>query len=190
MRSRAALFNMALNWCRAGEIADPDAPGPLPDACRRFYPSARDAVLQAYPWNEAAERAALAALPPPPFEWSAAYRLPDDCLALRDLYDDPAALHAVEGRNVLCNLSAPLRIRYTKRIEAEDMRPLLFVAVAARLAADMAPSLMESATGAAALEAKAKDALMEAKRADAKEGNPPQPAESYDWLSARHGGAF
>lgn len=191
MPSKVALLNMALNWCRAGEIADPDGAGALQDACRRFYDVARDAVLAAYPWNEAAARAAVpASAGAPAFEWAYAYQLPHDCLKLRDLFDDPAALHVVESGRVLCNLKPPLRIRFTKRIEPEAMGALLFAAVAARLAADMAPSLMENASAAALLDQRYERMLIEARRIDAKEGFQPDPPETFLWLDARHGGAW
>lgn len=190
MTDLAGLYNMALNWCRAELVTAPDGSSKSAAACGRFYPSARDGVLRAYPWNSAAGRAQLAAGPTPAFEWAYAYTLPDDCVCLRDLYDDPAALHVVEGREILCDLRGPLRIRYTRRIEPRQMDPLLVGVVAARLAFDMAPSLTESGTGTDALYQRYQAMLREARQVDAKEGFAPPLPEQSDWLASRSLGGW
>lgn len=49
--------------------------------CKRFYPFARDLLLEAHPWTFATRRVALAVTDnPSPFDWSFAYELPADCI--------------------------------------------------------------------------------------------------------------
>ncbi|WP_298374431.1 hypothetical protein [Azospirillum sp.] len=180
------LYNRALGWCRAAAMVSLDEDTVSGRACRRFHPTSRDATLRAYPWNAAARRAVLPALVDPPvFEFSVAYPLPDDCLAVRQLWDDPAADFVVEGRILLTNLSAPLRLKYTGRIEAEAMDPLLFNAVAARLAFDVAPGLTESASVTDKMFERSMAAIREARAVDAAEGVPAEVPGTYGWSEAR-----
>lgn len=57
--------------------------------CRLHYPTIRDAVLRAHPWNFAVRRAALAALSvTPAFEFDNAFALPTDPYCLKVLRTD------------------------------------------------------------------------------------------------------
>jgi len=179
------IYNLALGWCRAQAVSDPDEDTPSARLCRRFYPAASLAVLRAYPWNAAAARAILAEVAVPPFGYAHAYRLPDDCVGARRLADDPEAPYAVEGRLILTDLSAPLRLEYTRACDPTDMDPLLARAVAARLAVDIAPTLIESSTTTDALTASYRLILAEARAVDAAEGLRPESVPSEDWTRAR-----
>ncbi|BAI73180.1 hypothetical protein AZL_025420 [Azospirillum sp. B510] len=180
------LFNRALGWCRAQAMVTLEEDTVSGRACRRFYATSRDATLRAYPWNSAASRAVLAALvDAPEFEFDHQYRLPDDCLAVRQLWDDPQADYVVEGRSLLTNLSAPLRLKYTARIEPDGMDPLLFNAVAARLAYDIAPGLTESSTVTDKSLERFAAAVREARAVDAAEGVPAEVPGAYGWMDAR-----
>src|SRR5690606_25509259 len=88
----------------------------------RNYPQTRDEVLRAHPWNFALARALLAASgTAPAFGWARAFPLPVDCLRLLPvvagghLNGTPIA-HEVEGGAVLSNATAPLAIRYVRRV--------------------------------------------------------------------------
>ena len=55
-------------------------------ACRRFYPTVRDAVLRDFPWPFAMKNLALALVATNPTqEWSYSYRYPSDCLMFRKI---------------------------------------------------------------------------------------------------------
>lgn len=180
------LYNRALGWCRTAAMVAPDEDTVSGRACRRYYATSRDTVLRAYPWNCAAGRDALAEVTPAPaFEFDHRYRLPDDCLAVRQLWDDPAADYVVEGRDILTNLSAPLRLKFTRTIAPDAMDALLFGAVAAQLAYDMAPHLTESTTLTDALRARAEQALRTARAVDASEGVPVEVPAVYGWAEVR-----
>ncbi|WP_448207287.1 hypothetical protein [Azospirillum sp. sgz302134] len=189
MASRVGIFNVALGWCRADAVVSPEEDSAAARSCRRYYDGARDAVLRAYPWNCATRRAHLAALsPPPPFGFDQRYRLPDDCLTVRAIWGAPDAPWQIEGRELLTNVAAPLPIVYTARLDDESLfDPSLAAAVAARLAWDMASTLIDSQTAMDALEARYRRTLQEARQTDAAEGQLPQPddATSLSWLEDR-----
>lgn len=84
MASIVDICNMALSHlgdeAQVISITPPD--GTVQAAhCARYYPIARDAVLQAYPWTFATRRATLAEIVnPTPDDWAYAYALPAGCL--------------------------------------------------------------------------------------------------------------
>lgn len=76
------IANRALAQIRAGRtIAAFNENSEEANACGRFYETARDAALAAYPWSFARRYAVLALLPDAPLSGERfAYRMPDDCL--------------------------------------------------------------------------------------------------------------
>ncbi len=83
MASEVDLCNLAL--ARLGDPAtvssiNPPEGSAQAEHCARFYPIARDAVLEAHPWRFASRRVALAPLDVESWGWSFAYGLPNDAL--------------------------------------------------------------------------------------------------------------
>lgn len=85
MASAVDISNLALSHLgdEAGvtAISPPDG-SPQSKLCGRFYPMARDALLEMRPWTFATRRAALAEVTNNPVadDWSYAYALPSGCL--------------------------------------------------------------------------------------------------------------
>jgi len=84
MSSEVDICNLALSHLgdEAGvaSIAPPDGSAQAAH-CGRFYPMARDAVLEAHPWPFAVKRVPLAEVDnPAPEDWGYAYALPSTCL--------------------------------------------------------------------------------------------------------------
>lgn len=83
MASEVEICNLAL--AHLGDSAtvaslDPPEGSAQAEHCQRFYPIARDAVLEMHDWNFATRRAELAAVTFGFEQWAYAYALPSDCL--------------------------------------------------------------------------------------------------------------
>jgi hypothetical protein len=89
--------------------------------CNRNYEQTRDALLRSNHWRFARERATLVEGSTPPFEYSNSYKLPEDFLALRYIFDDNEPNHiyryqyAVEGEKIELD-EDECEIAYIKRI--------------------------------------------------------------------------
>lgn len=96
----------------------------------QVYTIARDALLRAYNWNFAIVRTSLAALSDAPdWGYNNQYQLPSDFLKLLQVNNYFINLNAgyynqqdespykIEGKKILTDLPAPLKIRYIKRVE-------------------------------------------------------------------------
>lgn len=107
----------------------------------RNFNATRDELLRSHPWNFAMKRAALAAdSPGPNFGWAFSYTLPSTCLRLLmptvdgSINGIPIGFE-VEGRKVLTNQTAPLKIRFVQNGSAvPDWDPLFVQALAGLLA--------------------------------------------------------
>lgn len=154
------------------------------------YPYARDAVLQAYDWNFATARAALAAnAQAPAFEYAAAYDLPSEpwCLQVRSVYLGERDMWKVEGRQILTDVGSPLQIVYTARVtDVAKFSPLFIDALVSRVAAAAAVTLSESKSKAQDLWNVYLGKINEARRRDAQEGQP-DPMPTNSWVGDRLG---
>ncbi len=120
--------------------------------CNAFYAPARDLVLRAHPWNFAITRATLAQLSDTPaFEYSYQYALPTSPLCLRvlqmEFQDYIYKIEHLEGQGrVLLTDESPARILYIAQITDPTLFDALFVdTLTARLAADLAYPVTNSA---------------------------------------------
>lgn len=112
--------------------------------CKRAYPGARDVITEMFVWSAALKRVALPALTAvPAFGWNYQYQLPEDCIRALPLrkYGDPGGdlvPFEAEGRLILTDETAPLYLRYLKRMDVvAEITPLFGKAISARLAADI-----------------------------------------------------
>lgn len=154
--------------------------------CNLMYADTRDAVLRDHPWNAAITRAELAALSEAPaFGFAYQYQLPADPYCLRVLgLEDDGAIFRVEGRRLLSD-SGDARIRYIARIiDPGEFDALLLDTIAARLAADLAYSLVQSNALAQAMWQLYLSKLAAARKADGQEGTPERITAS-EWLEGR-----
>lgn len=109
-----------------------------------LYPSARDEVLRAHPWNFAVKRVELAPLEEPPdFGYGQQFNRPADWLRTLDI-DIRSQDYKQEGPRILCNATS-IRLRYVARIVNPIEFDALFAATLARnLAAKLAYPLTKS----------------------------------------------
>lgn len=105
MSSEVEICNLAL--AHLGDSAtvasiDPPEGSAQAEHCARWYPIARDALLEMQEWNFATTRARLAELVNPFPQWQHAYALPSDCLKMlgilpADAIGDVAQAYPCEG---------------------------------------------------------------------------------------------
>ena len=133
--------------------------------CGRFYPIARDLLLEAHPWTFAVKRAEVAEVTnPSPEDWAYAYALPNHCLRpLSCLYPGQPAAHlgdsdtgsqpylveaAEEGGAVLYTNVPAATLRYIARVtDTTKFSPGFVVALARLLAAYLAGPILKGKTG-------------------------------------------
>jgi hypothetical protein len=197
--SNVAIANRALSKLgedRITSFADDSKPARAIAAC---FDIVRDAELRRRRWKFALTRTSLAALADAPaFGYAYAYQLPADCLRVWSVGDAaPGAVISeyrtsldapewqIEGRTILTDYGAPLKIRYTSRVEDPQQFDAAFVeSLAARLAMECADEL----TGMASRVDKAMTdyniAIREAVRANAIE-SAPDPLPDDEWVLSR-----
>lgn len=117
-------------------------------ASQRFH-GVRRAVLRAHPWNCCSKDIALPAGPTAPvFQYQAAYPVPSDFLRVNLIFDgdEPTEQpYDVIGQQILCDLTAPLNLRYVYDCADPTVFDALLVeAIAAQLAASLAEPLLQS----------------------------------------------
>lgn len=184
-----AVWNQALLCLGQPMVSGPDDDSETAMRVRNAWVIVRPAVLRTYAWNCAMRRALLPQLVgAPAWGFAHAFPLPDGCLRLWEVNGQKRAAWSVEGKQILTDLSGPLRVRYIADIEAHEMdaglRDLMALEMAARLAHPL--------TNNAALAQQLAEALPRerayTRAGDAMEGND---QHSYDrddmpdWLDVR-----
>lgn len=142
--SATEICNMALGKLGANRITDlSDTTETKEEAiqCRLHYEPTRDALLRSHQWRFASARATLAEdTESPDFEWATQFKLPNDFIAMRSIYENRFSSenlrsYAVEGKLLLTNEST-MEIRYIKKVTDVSQFDPLFVKLLATLLAD------------------------------------------------------
>lgn len=185
------LWNAALLAVGVEDMTGPDDQREPARRVRSLWPRQRDKLLRAHKWNFALKRAALPAeADPPAFGFSTAYRLPAVPFCLRVLEAVTDATWVVEGRQILTDAAAPLKIRYVARIEdltlwTADALELAELALAAKLAVRHA----DSRALAESLVKEYRANLPDARSLDGAEGTPEDifgDDSDFDFLRSRY----
>lgn len=187
MFSATAIANLALSKLGdEGEISSLDEDSRAARAVNGCFAMMRDAVLRDHPWNFATRRAQLAALAElPTGHWGdgSLFPLPADFIRLLSIEGDlPWQL---EGRNLLVNTTAALKIRYTARItDTGEFDPLFAEALACRIAMQIAQRITGSTNAVVEATEQYRKALLAAKRVDGQD-NPPDEFPETSWVLSR-----
>ena len=154
------------------------------------YDDVRRAVLRAHIWNAAKAQASLPKLAVNPFtDFTTAYQLPTDLLRVLiegELIDtgEAARVFDIRGRILATDASA-VTITYIKDLtDVNAMDALLFEAIAARLAAEIAMRITNSVEREDKAWARYESKLVEARGVDSQEGTVQQFIVD-EWLTAR-----
>ena len=174
MTTAAAVANLALS--HLGDDAtvvnlDPPEGSAQAEQAALFYPIARDALIEMYPWNFALRRTSLALLDEEPCtQWRYGYALPSNVLGVFAVagpedtddfvgtaYGPLVAINGVndfeieglaDGTRVLYTNVADARIRYTVAVTVPSFFPPLFtLALSYFLASFLAGPVLKGETG-------------------------------------------
>lgn len=195
--SKLDIINGALVKVGEGRVASENDDNERAKVVRVVYERLLRAELRRHAWSFALKRANLAELATPPLHgFDAAFGLPSDWLrlvsirdewvfdALADLRDGRAA-HAIEGRELLCDDSGPLPIRYVAYVSDTTLWDATFVeAFTARLAIEICEPLTKKTQRIPALKEEYAVSVGEAKRCNAIE-LPPVAVADGSWVQAR-----
>lgn len=185
--SEVSICNRAIRRIGAEPITSLAGTDHMSVLCNTLYEPARDDLLYSHPWNFAIARDSLSAdVATPDFEYTVQYSLPSDCLRvlrLNNTKDD----YRIEGRKILCDVTAPLKMIYIKK----ETDPTKFSSgfaecLALKIAQDMGYALAANASMVRGLSEQLKVKLAQTKQYDAQEGNPRQ-FEADDWTDGLTG---
>lgn len=151
IESDVAICNQALYLIGADRIDTLSEGSPQSKACLQFYTPTKDEVLSEHTWNCAVWRVQLADLAGTYYtNWKYQFQLPEDpyclrVLALLDFINStyaelPHEPYEVEGRVLLCNLSA-VGIRYIGRILENQMSSWVAETLVYKLAAKISTKI-------------------------------------------------
>ncbi|MGL4265204.1 MAG: hypothetical protein ACRCTX_26570 [Afipia sp.] len=200
MASEVDICNLAL--ARLGEDAtlasiDPPEGSAHADHCARFYPIARDALLEMRTWSFATTRVTLAALTIDTWEWQYAYARPTNCVralavlpktAISTDVTQPFAQGFADSGSVILTNQEDATLRYTARVTDTTHFPPLFVdALSILLASHLAGPILKGSAGQN--ESKAQMQVFMAflgmsSTSDANQQHA-QPAHVAPWMAAR-----
>lgn len=170
---------------------------------KKRYEFVRDAELRRRKWCFSLTRTTLPAIASPdpaPTPYSYAYQLPSDCLKVLSVGDYApggsyvdlntaldTAEFKIEGRRILTDFAAPLRLRYVKQVTDPTQFDAAFVeSFAARLAYEIAMPITQSRSVKDDAWSDYVVSIREAVKANAIEVAPEQMNDDA-WLQARMG---
>lgn len=181
----ADISNLALQKLGTSRITSLLDATPNARAMNAIYTITRDAELRKYAWKFAISRAVLAASAiAPVFGPQNAFNLPTDYL--RIILPPQFALDwQIESGQILTNDGAPLNIRYVRRvIDPTQFDPAFVEAFACRLGWTACEQVTQSTSKKEGLADQYKQAIADARRANAFEATPIDAVED-SWLVAR-----
>lgn len=167
MASEVDICNMALGYLgdsgSVNSISPPDG-SVQAAACSRYYPMARNALLEMLPWSFATKRDALALLSlTPPSAWAYAYALPSDAVSVLAVLDpetaddyvwngevttQPYVVEQNDGDRVIYSNQDDAVVRYTALVTDTTKFSALFIeGLAWLLASKLAGPILKGTTG-------------------------------------------
>lgn len=197
MASETDVANLALTMMgsdRINALSDANEKARLING---VFATLRDAELRKHTWSFSVKRTSLAALSSTPtYGYAREFQLPTDCLRLlsvggassvsmTDYRAGEEPPYAIEGQVLRTDLTAPLYIRYVRRVtDAGEFDASFVVALAGRIALACCEKLTQSSTKKADIRAEYRAALLDAMKANAIE-RPPRAVDDATWIMAR-----
>lgn len=162
MASAVDICNLALSHlgdaATVSSISPPEG-SPQAEYCQRFYPVARDALLEKFAWNFATKRTTLTEIADAaPTTWRFAYAMPNKCLRILNIFgdgtiaDDAGEDYTVEsdGTTTMIFTNTPLATaRYIESVsDTTRYSPLFINALSYLLASYLAGVVVKGSEGA------------------------------------------
>jgi hypothetical protein len=197
--SRTQVINDGLRHISANLIADPDEDTESARQAKGVYEQVVRSELEAYAWFFAKAQASLPQNAEQPlFRFARAFNLPSNFIRLVELEQrwvfnviryidvDPIPPYEIQGRAILTDLAAPLKISYLKDVtnDPTTWTPLFANVVSAALAIRLAMPLTKSEGMVTLATNIYKNELFRAKKANAIQ-MPPQQIPDGSWIMAR-----
>ncbi|WP_369952271.1 hypothetical protein [Ralstonia syzygii] len=217
MASEVDIANLAIGHLGDNAIIaslNPPDGSAQADHCARFYPIARDSLLEMHTWDFATKRIQLSSLGSPWPEWQYMYAMPNDALNLLapDAADDYTTVPGYQtngvpvtaglgynpqpfaseidanGNSVIYTNQVNAVLRYTVRVtDVTKFPPLFIMALSWHLASMLAGPILKGDAGAA--EAKRCAAMLQMWLGKALESDANQrriaPAQNVGWIAGR-----
>lgn len=191
--SETSLCNMALVKMGGKKINNVET-GTSVEAitCRLHYEQARDSLLRSHYWRFASARSELTQdSTDPDFEWDNQFKLPDDFLRLKSIYDTTLVDNtrhsfAIEGQRLLTNDNT-MEIRYIKKVtDVTEFDPLFIEVLILQLALKLIGSLAGGHPKLQDIIQRELKALMPSVRAlDRQETDGKGRADQFTWADVR-----
>lgn len=199
--SRTQVINRALQLIAAADtISDPDEDSASARAAKIEYDATVRSELSAYPWYFAKTQTQLAAdADAPLFKYERSFTLPTDFLRLVELENrwvfsvdrqtqdaNPMAFYEMQGRAILTDFEAPLRIGYIRDVTEEPTlwHPLFEDTVVLSLAMVLANPLAKSMSQVDAWMRARRMKVLEARRVNAIQRQPDHIPDG-SWMISR-----
>lgn len=199
MTSRTQIINFALTKLGVQTVTSEDEASEPAIKAKLVFDTAVRSELRRHAWSFALARAQLAASSTPPaFGWINAFPLPTDCLrviqvgeyfdfaGVRQQVDTIVVPYAIEARQILTDLGAPLKLRYVRDMSNEIAQwdAAFTDAMSNRLAIELAETLTKSTTRYEQATQMYKASITEARRCNAIE-LPPVPLPDNSFMMSR-----
>lgn len=198
MPSQLSIAQHAADLLGELTFSDIDATEEVPERMVAAWDDVRDAALRRNWWNFSIERTTLAAdSATPSWGFDKQYSLAGDVVRVLqvDEYWNPAVLadyvnsdtsyFRVEGRKILTDLTAPLKVRWiVNSVDVGEWDPLFAKVMACDLADRLSIRFTASETAKARIKAERREALFEAVRTNAVE-QPPVQLNDNSWIASR-----
>lgn len=188
MATGVSICSNALLMLGAQTINDFNEPLDRAKLAANLYPTVREGLLRAHPWNCTIKRALLAPdATPPAFGYANQFELPADFLRVLEVGQAGQQIdYLVEGRSILANaVSVELRYVYLNEVENTWDASLVELLTLA-MAAVMAYPITQSTALADKMDAKLAMAKKVARAVDGQE-DPPQTLGDERLYAARFG---
>lgn len=187
MASSVSICSNALVALGDNPISSFDDSGDRVVAVANLYPTVRDFILRAHPWNCATKRVILSPdTDAPAFGYSNQFALPGDWLRTLQVGEDEERIdHVTEGRAILADESV-LKLRYIFRNENEaTWDSMLIQCMQLAMQAAVCYTITQSTSKEQLEIEKVKEYLKQARSVDGSE-DPPETLGDFPLLSSRY----
>ena len=194
MATKVEIANRALQKLGAKRIVSITEDSINARAINTAFEPVKLGELRKHTWSFAIKRAQLAAdATAPLYNKTSSFQLPSDFVRLMPKDADQTYNDLdwqIEGKKIITNDSAPLEIRYIYDVtDPNEMDALFRESFAMKLAYELCEEITQSNTKKDEAMKAYKEAIAEAKRANAMERNSQRPPEDT-WVTVRGGSVF